>query len=730
MPKFYTVAVPIPLRKCFEYTAPDTLSPPATVGARVVVPYGPQTLVGIVLRIQEKASYPEHKLKPIAQVIDATPILDKETMALCEWVSAYYHHPLGEVLHAALPVALRVAQTISLPSETHWRHTAKGKGLGPSAFKNAHQQRALHQLLLGEVSASRQRLQNLGIPLAAAKALEEKGLIERFCAPPSHASSVMGEPHLEASEEQTDALNQLRYHRYATYLLEGATGSGKTEVYLQAISRVLNEGKQALVLVPEIGLTPQTVARFKRRFNVPVVEMHSNVAKKQRAQNWLLAAQGIAKVVIGTRLSVFTPMPALGMIIIDEEHDGSFKQQDGLRYNARDLAVVRANRANIPLILGSATPSLESLWNAANGRYEHLRLTRRTAGARPPKCLCVDMRKTEKRGALSLEAEQAIEATLARGEQALVFINRRGFAPVLLCEQCGWSANCQACHAQLTLHSKPRHLRCHHCDAKHAVMQQCPECHNRHLSTVGQGTERVEQALAERFGPTPVVRVDQDSMQRKNAMAELVKKITAGGPCILVGTQMLAKGHHFPNLTLVIMLDVDQALFSSDFKALERLGQQVVQVSGRAGREDKPGTVILQSHQADHPLLGRLLNHGYAVYARTLLAERQAAMLPPYWHMVVLRAEAKDAAHAEDFLKHAAAALLQVMTLSPECKLLGPLPALLEKKQDRFRFQLQLSAQHRKPLHNALDAVLPSLAQHKRAREVRWSIDVDPYDLS
>lgn len=723
------VAVPTPLAQLFDYLPPQDTDRPC-VGARVLVPYGNQTLVGVVVEHAEQSSVPADKLRCALQVLDRSPLFDGASLALCRWAADYYHHPIGETLHAALPVALRKATAAALPQEAQWHHSTHGKGLPATALKRGSKQQRLHQLLLEHGALTARDLAAHGITTQTAKALVDKGLVEHTKRPLQRAAAaqLLSEPHLPPTDEQRAVLDQLRYHHYGAYLLEGNTGSGKTEVYLQAITRVLNQGKQALVLVPEIGLTPLLLARFQQRFQVPIVELHSNVAAGRRTENWLRAAAGEARIVIGTRLAVFTPMPELGMIVIDEEHDASFKQQDGLRYSARDVAVMRAHRAGIPLLLGSATPALETLHNALQGRYEHLRLTRRAGAAKPPELHCFDMRREAKVGPFAQRALAAIAATLTRGEQVLVFINRRGFAPALLCEQCGHTASCRACSAKLTLHQTPAQLRCHHCDASLPVPKRCPACGHAPLQPVGQGTERLEAWLEQRFAGVSIRRVDQDSMQRKGAMQQLMTELAAGEPCILVGTQMLAKGHHFPKVTLVVLLDVDQALFSGDFRALERLGQQVVQVAGRAGRESLPGQVILQSYQADHPLLTLLLAEGYQRYARALLRERQVAQLPPYWAMALLRAESKRAANAEAFLQLAAAQLRILQPPSPAWAILGPLPALLEKRQDRYRYLLQVTAASRAQLQLLLGELRPRLASHALARRVRWSIDVDPAD--
>ena len=750
------VAVPTPLRRLFEYLPPKDMPFKPHIGARVAVPYGPRNLVGVIVSLSQTSTYPQHKLRASHEILDKTPLLTADIIALCQWAAEYYQHPIGEVFHTALPVELRKNKPAATPKRLVWKHTVEGKGLPKDALKRSAKQQQLHQLLLEQPELCTEQLKAHKIRTAIARAMQAKGLVTRAAATqtpaaqapvmqapgnldaapsgpigtPSAAHSVLAQACRTPTTEQKNALEQLRYHQYTTYLLDGVTGSGKTEVYLQAIARVLSEGKQALVLVPEIGLTPQTLQRFRARFSVPVVELHSNVATKQRTSHWLRAASGEAKVIIGTRLAIFTSLPKLGIIIIDEEHDASFKQQEGLRYSARDLAVVRASSLAIPLVLGSATPSLESLQNAHRGRYTRLKLVRRAGEAATPKTLCLDMRTEEKTGVFARKTLNAIGATLKRQEQVLVFINRRGFAPSLLCQHCGWVAACQGCDARLTLHTKPQHMRCHHCNAQKSVPRSCPECGNPKLDPIGSGTARVEEFLSQQLPHSEVIRVDHDSMQAKNAMDKLTTRLNQGDPCILVGTQMLAKGHHFPKVTLAVLLDVDQALFSGDFRALEHLGQQVTQVSGRAGRASLPGTVILQSYQADHPLLQLLLRAGYGDYAQTLLENRRVHRLPPFWHMALLRAESKDSAQALDFLQGARQIFSRLRPDAPSHSLLGPLPSLLEKRQDRFRYQLQITCQQRQHLRSTLTALIEELESHPAARKLRWSIDIDPIDTT
>ncbi|MCF7982699.1 MAG: primosomal protein N', partial [Pseudomonadales bacterium] len=507
-------------------------------------------------------------------------------------------------------------------------------------------------------------------------------------------------------------------------------GSGKTEVYLQLIEKVLALGCSALVLVPEIGLTPQTVSRFKQRFNIPITLLHSGLSDQQRAHDWLHTAQEAKGIIIGTRSSVFTPIHQLGIIIVDEEHDLSFKQQDGLRYSARDVAVMRAHQENIPVILGSATPSLESLYNVQNNRYHHLHLPERAGNASLPSIELIDIRSRPLQDGFSQPLISAISEQLANGNQVLVFLNRRGFSPILICHECGWMAKCQRCDARLTLHLHPYQLHCHHCSAQKPVPKQCPECSHTELNPIGVGTERSEQALSALFPKTDILRIDRDTTRTKSAMQNLTDQIKVGVPCILVGTQMLAKGHHFPNVTLVAILEADAGFFSADFRSLERMGQLIIQVSGRAGRANKRGKVLIQTHHADHPLLNQLITQGYPAFARHILVERQQTGLPPYSHAVLIKAEAVKEQAPFEFLNLVQEITEQLITTYQltNIELFGPIPAVMYKRSGRYRAQLILICSERKSLHRLIAPLCLQLENLGGARKVRWSVDVDPLE--
>jgi primosomal protein N' (replication factor Y) len=514
---------------------------------------------------------------------------------------------------------------------------------------------------------------------------------------------------------------------FSAFLLDGVTGSGKTEVYLQTITRVLAAGQQALILVPEIGLTPQMLLRFQQRFAVPIAVLHSKLTDQERLKTWLAAKAGQIPIVIGTRSAVFTPLPKLGLIILDEEHDTSFKQQSGFRYSARDLAIMRARMENIPVLLGSATPSLESLQNALQGRYQRLLLPSRAGSASLPSVSIIDVRQQYLEEGLSNPLITAIKHHIEQGSQVLLFLNRRGYAPTLLCHTCGWYAECERCDARLTLHQKPRQLFCHHCGKATTAPSQCPKCHSSSLLALGLGTERVELALEQHFPDVKRMRIDSDTTRRKGSLQEMLNNIHSGESQILIGTQMLTKGHHFPNVTLVGIVHADQSLFSADFRALERLGQLITQVAGRAGRAAKTGEVMLQTHHPDHPLLQQLLREGYPSFSQTLLAERQAAKLPPFTYLGLINAEAVQQQQPLQFLQ--AVAELARTHAGTAVQILGPIPALMERRAGHYRAQLLLRSDTRPLLQKLLKQLITRMAALDTARKVRWSIDVDPQEM-
>lgn len=731
-PSIARVALPVPLDKQFDYLIPPTLFP--VIGGRVSVPFGRQTLVGIVTAMVQDSDFPREQLKPIKAVLDQQPVWSDTLYALLQWCSQFYQYPLGETLHHALPSALRKGKAADFAAQIEWRLTEAGKNQCLVGFGRAVKQAQVMQMLESG-ALSHHTFVESGISTSVLNTLAEKGWIVSVEHQPkvqTWATPVEAEsdkPKLNA--EQAIAIATVNNQPgFGCYLLEGVTGSGKTEVYLNLIQPVLERGQQALVLVPEIGLTPQTINRFRRRFNVPVEVIHSGLNDTERLNAWLAARDHIAGIVIGTRSALLTPFAQLGIIIVDEEHDASYKQQDGLRYHARDVAVMRAAKEQIPIVLGSATPALETLHNAQSGKYHHLTLTQRAGGARATTNKVLDIKGVYLDSGLSAPLIAEMRRHLSAGNQVLLFLNRRGFSPALMCHECGWIAECQRCDAYYTFHQQSREIRCHHCGSQRAVIHQCQSCGSTHLVTVGVGTEQLEAKLAELFPDYRAVRIDRDSTRRKGSLEAALTAIRRGEYQILIGTQMLAKGHHFPDVTLVALLDVDGSLYSSDFRASERLAQLFIQVAGRAGRASKAGEVILQTHHPEHHLLQALVRNNYADFAQAALAERRLAQLPPYTFLTLLRAEANDAELVEGFLRQVRHTLEAHPLFDEQCMVMGPTPAPLARRAGKSRWQLLLQTPKRSQMQRLLASAKPAIALLPSAKKVRWSVDIEPQDLS
>jgi len=723
----FKVALDTPLRQTFDYLPPaDLAGRHVATGMRVRVPIGRRQAVGFVTALASRSAVPADRLRRVVEVIDDSPLWDQPTFELLEWAAGYYHHPIGEVLAATLPVAIRDgAATTS--EVTCWQLSARGLAelLPLPARLGPRQRELIERLRQGPVAGTSIGALGLGDAL---RGLARRGLVESFAhpeEPPPAGTGGQAPPTLTAAQETACAAVTGSLDHFAGWLLRGVTGSGKTEVYLHVIQRVLDRGGGALVLVPEIALTPQLVGRFRSRLAVPVVTLHSSMSDGDRLRAWRAARAGSAPVVIGTRSAVFTPMPKLGIIVVDEEHDSSYKQQEGFRYSARDLAVARARRLDVPAVLGSATPSLESLANATSGRYRRLDLPERTGRAGKPRVGVVDLRHHAARDGLAQPVLAAMERHLADRGQVLVYLNRRGYAPTLYCTGCGWIAPCPACDARLTVHIGKARLVCHHCGADEAMPFGCPKCGSE-VRPVGQGTERVEQALAEIFPNSPLVRVDRDMIRRRGDIERALEKVASGRARILLGTQMLSKGHDYPNVTLVAILNADQGLFGADFRASERLAQQIVQVSGRAGRGDRPGEVLIQSAFPENPLLTSLVTEGYEGFAARALEERRAAGWPPFSRLALLRADGPARAEVFGFLERAAA---EARDLGDDIRILGPAAAAMERRAGRYRAQLLLESASRTALKRFLDAWLPRVEALKPPRRIRWSMDVDPIEV-
>lgn len=725
------VAIPRPLFRYFDYYFDGDETP--QIGCRVRIDFGHTEITGFIIERPEVSPFDE--LKPILRLLDKTPLIDTATMAFLQWASRYYHHPLGEVIQNAIPVALR--GTRQIPTSLQWRIANYDQA---STLQKAPRQLALYQRLSEAPTGIKEELLTREFGKTCKNTLRQlakKSLITaEYCeAEFILPSTPVDTPatRLQLTEEQANCVNQIKTiansEQPKPTLLHGITGSGKTEIYLHAITPVLTQGKQILVLVPEIGLTPQLTNRFQRFFpQANIVLLHSQLANIERMNAWLAAQTGQADIMIGTRSAVFTPMPRLGQIIIDEEHDASLKQQEGFRYHARDLAIKRAYDQNIPIIIGSATPSLESYYNVLQNRYHYLLLKKRPGSSLQPEVRLQDVRGLPLEAGLSPPLIKAIKTHLESGNQAMVFLNRRGFAPALYCPQCGWHAQCKRCDANMTYHAHKHKVICHHCDFEEPVPPACPDCGNEHISTKGQGTERLEHALQTQLPNAHIVRIDRDTTTQKHALSEKLQAVNAGEPVLLIGTQMLAKGHDFPNLTLVGILDIDQSLFSTDFRAWEKLAQLIIQVSGRAGRAEKKGTVILQTTQPDHPFFNTLLTGGYLAIAKQSLQERKNWHFPPYAHQMLIRANATKTDHVNAFLTDLKASISE--HASTDCILLGPAPSPMEKRNSRYRFQLLITAKNRKQLHQIAQKITVNAESIKKRGGLRWSIDIDPIDYS
>jgi len=664
------VAIPTPLRQLFDYLP---IHNDANIGARVLVSFGKQKKIGIIVNISDKSDCPLHKLKPIDALLDTASLFPPALLELIHWASRYYQSSLGEVFEAALPKRLR-----QIP-----------KNPKPNARKK--------------------KTETKNHNLMAVPALQDT-------AP-------------ELNTDQKYAVNTItkQFGQFQTFLLDGVTGSGKTEVYIRLIEQMITLGKQSLILVPEIGLTPQLLTRFQKRFGVPIAVLHSALTEKQRYEAWQQAKTGRAPIVIGTRSTVFVPLLSLGIIIIDEEHDASFKQQEGFRYHARDLAIMRGSLEHCPVVLGSATPSLETLHNVHIGRFQHLLLSERAGNAAFPSLRVLDIRHKKLDEGLSQPLIETIREHLSNKGQVLIFLNRRGFAPVLMCFECGWTANCRQCDARMTLHYQHQKLQCHHCESTIPLYKQCPSCHHTDLKPLGIGTERIEAALQRHFPEHNITRIDKDTTRKKNAMRDTIERIHKGETEILLGTQMIAKGHHFPNVTLVAILEIDQALFSTDFRSLEKMGQLMIQVAGRAGRSTRLGHVILQTCHPQHPLLTKLLEKGYTEFSEALLAERRAICLPPYSYQILIRAEAIKRERANHFLHFVKTQMTKKQNNS--VKFLGPIPAPMERRIGKYRAQLLLQSINRPMLQKLVKTLILEIEKNPIANSVRWSLDVDPIDL-
>jgi primosomal protein N' (replication factor Y) len=750
-PAVLRVAIKAPLSRLFDYLPPEGVDPAILRrGVRLKVPFGRRHRVGLLWDTAAESELPASRLRRALAVLDDEPAVDPALAWLIDFAAGYYHHPLGEVVAAALPALLRQGRPLRA-TETCWRLTAAGTAAAGDE-KTARRAPRQAELLAALAAAPADGLAAAQLDRRCPswrrvrKALEGKGLVEQQERPaggleierevgedmaeetdgqeaggPPSAPAVTLNPDQQAAVAAATAAEG-----YSATLIDGVTGSGKTEVYLALIEQTLARARQSLVLVPEIGLTPQLVERFTERLGRRPVILHSGLGDAERLAAWRDARGGTAGVVVGTRSAVFTPLARPGLVIVDEEHDPSLKQQEGFRYSARDLAVARARHDGVPVVLGSATPSLDTLANVERGLYRRVELPQRAGGAAPPELRLVDLGRHPPVDGLSAPLIAAIERHLGAGGQVLLYLNRRGYAPTLLCRDCGHVAECRRCDARMTLHAGDQRLRCHHCGSERAVDTSCPECGGT-VAALGRGTERVEEAVRRRFAGYRVSRIDSDSTQRRGSMESALEDARSGRAQILVGTQMLSKGHHFPRLSLVGVLNADQGLFGSDFRSAERLAQTLLQVAGRAGRAERPGEVLIQTDFPQHPLLQRLVQQGYSDFARAALDERRESGWPPYSRIALLRASATRPETALAFLQQVKGAL--ATGAGTDVRLLGPVMAPLARRAGRYRCQLLLQSAERAPLHRLLQRLREAAERAPGASRVRWSLDVDPIEL-
>ena len=731
----YQVAVPSPLREVFDYLPrkPEQLISP---GSRVIVPFGNRTVVGFIISTTLKSKISPYRLKFIESILDNEPVLSEEILSILKWSSQYYHHPIGQVLATALPKKIRGANPIK-PMVKIWKSQEFVTKERFKLVENAPRQKALFDLLQ-QNSLPKADLKKAGFSDGVIKELEKKELIFELTKPevrrePFKAISETNPKAMLLNQEQKSALAAINRieNNFQCFLLYGVTGSGKTEVYMQAMQTHLAKGRQCLVLIPEIGLTPQTLNRFNKRFECPITTMHSGKSDSERLDSWNMAREGQAGILIGTRSSVFAPFSNLGIIIVDEEHDSSFKQQEGFKYSARDVAILRAKKGNIPIVLGSATPSLETLQNVHAKKYKQLSLLKTAVKTPPPSKLLIDTSKQRLTHGLSEALLAKIEKHLDAKKQVLIFINRRGFAPALSCQSCGWVAECNNCMSQQTVHINPPSICCHHCGDVSEIPKKCPICYLSKFETLGIGTQKLETLLRGHFRSTPVFRIDRDSTRNKNQLNEILSQIAVGESCLMIGTQMIAKGHHFPNITLVAVINADAGLFSPDFRGQEYMAQTITQVSGRTGRANQVSEVIIQTRHASHMTLQNLMKGRYDEFARTILQERESGRMPPFFRLAAIKANSRAMGNSIQFLADCEKFIQDINLKYPQkVESIGPFPAPLEKRAGSFRAHLLLKSNTQKTLQRLLTELVNRLERIKTIPGLKWYLDVDPVDLT
>ncbi len=725
--RFAQVGIDTPLRRLFDYRIPDSISE-LPVGCRVLIPFGKRSVVGIVVKLIDTPSIASSRLKNIQDRLDDDAIFNNESLSLISWAARYYQYPLGAALFSALPPALRKTKQNDIePLEIKWLAINDND----ETLKRAPKQALIHEWIKQHAQGVNNQQVRLQFPgsSAAIKSLEQRGLIKPIEVTKQPIKQTPADNNLQLTDDQSRVSQTIisSLKKFKVHLLEGVTGSGKTEVYFSIISQVMASPQaQVLILVPEIGLTPQLHSRLEKHFGISIGLLHSNITEKQRKKTWLSITSGEVRIILGTRLAVFTPIPHLQLIVVDEEHDASLKQQEGFLYHARDVAIYRAKKLSIPIILGSATPSFESIHNASQEKFQHLQLNKRAHSDLMPKIQFADMRAEKSGTILSAPLASAMNLHLKAGKQVILFLNRRGYAPALLCHDCGWVAKCSRCDANLTYHTKINKLICHHCDSNKLKPQQCPQCSSNNLIMLGHGTQRIEEILSQQFPDYSAIRLDRDITRRKGNLEKILADIHRLKHQIIIGTQILSKGHDFPDVSLVGILDIDYGIHSTDFRALERSAQLLIQVAGRSGRRSSQGEVFVQTHTPDHPLLQTLLHHGYPTFASQALQARSEWKLPPYSHHIAIRARSQNNTNLFSFLEKIADVARQM--LPSEIVIQGPIIPAMEKKAGQFRAFILLVANQRGLFTQSIETYLNHIDTLTETRKVRWSIDVDPID--
>ncbi len=726
------LALPIPLYQNFEYLAPSGLNiGEIKIGVRARVQFGKRKLIGIVVNTHHSSNLPKGKLKTVIEILDTEPVFDTNLIELLFWAANYYQQPLGEVLSTALPSSLRKGKFISFANKTIY--LVSNDAIPQDSLARAPKQKLVIKLLQSHRKglSSDELAQHISNWRPTVNALIKKGLVKKIKRETQYIEkkSCPSIADIQLNKEQQHVYTQLqdKLSEFNTHLLAGVTGSGKTEVYIALAKKIISNNKQVLILVPEIGLTQQLVKRIEARLNTHVALVHSGLNESERAQAWLSAKTGKAKIIVGTRSAIFLAFYNLGFIVVDEEHDLSFKQQEGFLYHARDIAIYRAKQLGIPIVLGTATPSFETQLNVKLGRYKKHVLSKRAKEMQIPQIKLIDLRTNPISDGLSNELINAMQVELDHQHQVLLFLNRRGYAPTILCQGCGWVAKCSRCDARMTFYKKSNSMKCHYCQKEKSAPNTCPECDADKLICLGEGTQRIEKKLQEIFPETAITRLDRDSTRKKNELQNKLHAIHSGKYQIIIGTQMLSKGHDFPGVTLVGILNVDQGLHSTDFRATERLAQLITQVAGRAGRSKNQGKVLLQTYHPEHPLLNCLLSRGYEAFSDEALKIRKRCILPPYAHMVLVRARAHKQESAQRFLQTIKNSILS--KTASKLNILGPIPALIERKAGMYQSQLIIISRNRKAIQQHLDKWTQQIQQLMLAKRVRWNIEVDPLEM-